>query len=72
VTADRNDTPPHGSLRSEIASVEKRRILAALQSCGGNQGRAARMLGMSRGTLQARMDQYQIPRPRKRADDAGA
>jgi two-component system response regulator AtoC len=60
--------PPHAaaSLRDEIDDVERRRILAALESCAGNQTRAARMLGISRSTLSARLEQFGLPRPRKR------
>jgi len=57
--------PQDGSLRGEVARVESRRINDALALCGGNQTRAARMLGISRNTLQARMDAFGIPRPRK-------
>lgn len=44
---------------------ERARILAALEACGGNQTRAARMLGMGRRTLAGRLDRFQIPRPKK-------
>ncbi len=57
--------PNDDSLRGEVARVESRRINDALAVCGGNQTRAARMLGISRNTLQARMDAFGIPRPRK-------
>jgi DNA-binding NtrC family response regulator len=57
--------PHDDTLRGEVARVESRRINDALQLCGGNQTRAARMLGISRNTLQARMDLFGIPRPRK-------
>jgi DNA-binding NtrC family response regulator len=53
------------SLASAVAEVEKRRILDALERCGGNQTRAARMLGISRNTLLTRLDAYGLPRPRK-------
>ena len=56
------------SLASEVAELERKRILDALERNGGNQTQAARALGMSRGTLIARMDQYGLPRPRKRDD----
>jgi transcriptional regulator with PAS, ATPase and Fis domain len=46
-------------------SEELRRILAALASCSGNQTRAAAMLRVSRRTLVAKLDRYQIPRPQK-------
>ena len=54
------------SLRDDVDELERRRILDALDSCSGNQTRAARMLGISRNTLAARLEQFGIPRPRKR------
>ena len=45
---------------------ERRRILAMLEQCAGNQTRAAAALGMSRTTLSARLDAYGVSRPRKR------
>jgi two-component system, NtrC family, response regulator AtoC len=41
-------------------------IVAALRAEGGNQTRAARRLGISRGTLVARIGKYALSRPRKR------
>ena len=40
-------TPPEAapSLANAVAEVERQRILDALERCGGNQTRAARMLG---------------------------
>ncbi len=55
-----------GSLKAEVDEVEKRRVVEALDSCAGNQTRAAAMLGISRNTLAARMEQFGIARPRKR------
>ena len=59
--------PPGGSgtLQSEIDAFEKARIIDTLERCGGNQSRAARVLGISRGTLIARLDAFAIARPRK-------
>jgi len=54
------------NLRSEIDDLEKQRILAALEECGGNQSKAAKALGIARGTLLKRLDAYGIKRPRKR------
>ncbi len=48
---------------------ERSRILDALQRAGGNQKEAARLLGISRGTLLSRLDQFGIQRPRKRPGD---
>jgi two-component system, NtrC family, response regulator AtoC len=44
---------------------ERARILAALAACAGNQSRAARQLGISRKVLIARLDRYQVARPRQ-------
>jgi transcriptional regulator with GAF, ATPase, and Fis domain len=40
----------------------------ALERSVWNQTKAARALGMSRGQLMARLDQYGIARPRKKTD----
>ncbi len=47
------------------ADPERQKILDALEKCAGNQTRAARVLGISRNTLLARLDAYGILRPRK-------
>jgi two-component system, NtrC family, response regulator AtoC len=52
-------------VRSDIETLERRRILDALSLCSGNQTRAAKLLGISRRTLINRLDAYRIPRPRK-------
>jgi DNA-binding NtrC family response regulator len=57
--------PPSESVPPESASSERERILAALAECGGNQSRAAKVLGISRTTLVARLSDYGVPRPRK-------
>lgn len=44
---------------------ERARIVKALEACGGNQTRAAKMLGISRRTLTNRLNRYNLPRPRK-------
>jgi len=52
-------------LPSELQSMERLRILEALSATAGNQSEAARRLGISRGTLIARIAEYGIPRPRR-------
>ena len=66
ITIDEDDVgrptlrPPRG--RDE---GERERILWALERCAGNQTKAARLLGISRRTLVARLEEYNLPRPRK-------
>lgn len=71
------DRPPAGTplpsavsgsgkqLKDEMRELEKRRITDAMAQCGGNQTKAARVLGMSRRALLHRLDAYGLPRPRK-------
>jgi two-component system response regulator AtoC len=49
----------------EAEREEARRCLRVLAECGGNQTRAARVLGIARRTLVYRLDRYRIRRPRK-------
>jgi len=53
------------ALEREMWQLERDRIVAALEACAGNQTRAAERLSISRRTLLKRLDQYDIPRPRK-------
>ena len=57
--------PMFAPLRVPVGEDERRRIVEALEYCGGNQSKAAEMLGISRRTLLTRLDLYGIPRPRK-------
>src|SRR5262249_15584037 len=59
-------------LRRRLFDVERQRIISALENCGGNQTRAARLLGVSLRTLVNRLDQLGLPRPRKRTADGQA
>jgi transcriptional regulator with PAS, ATPase and Fis domain len=52
-------------MRDDLKALERSRILSALDDCSGNQTRAARLLGISRGTLVTRLAGYDVPRPRK-------
>jgi DNA-binding NtrC family response regulator len=58
-------SPSAPSLRNEMEALERRRIVDALNQCGGNQTRAAELLGMPRRTLTDKLTQYGIPRPRR-------
>jgi two-component system, NtrC family, response regulator AtoC len=53
-------------LDSEIETLERQRIIEALESCNGNQSEAARKLGISRHTLMSRMDVFGLERPKKK------
>lgn len=47
------------------ATSERDRIVRALEACGGNQTRAAKLLGFSRRTLINRLEEFSLPRPKK-------
>lgn len=51
---------PEGGRLSRLESVERRAILEALTSAGGNKKRAAEELGIGRTTLYARLRHYRI------------
>jgi two-component system response regulator AtoC len=53
-------------LRMTLRSIEREQILDALAKCKGNQSQAAKLLGISRSTIIARIEQYGIGRPRRR------
>jgi DNA-binding NtrC family response regulator len=53
------------ALKDQLDALERKRILDALEQCAGNQTRAAKLLGISRNTLLARLDAYGIARPKK-------
>lgn len=57
--------PSAPPVASAVYDEERRRILDTLDQCGGNQTRAAKMLGISRGTLVNRLNVFGVPRPRK-------
>ncbi len=62
-TAAPTTTPT--SLREELHALEKQRIMQALETCAGNQSAAARLLGISRSALVARIEEFGLTRPRK-------
>ena len=62
---DRPKAEPAGRLMRMDADTERELISKALEEAGGNQGRAAEILGISRRTLINRLDAYGWKRPRK-------
>ena len=59
-----------GRLMRMDSSTERALIAQALEQAGGNQSKAAEILGISRRTLINRLDEYGLKRPRKRVDEA--
>ena len=61
------DTRASGApdLRGEMVALERKHIIETLERCGGNQTRAAELLGISRRTLTNRLNAHGLPRPRK-------
>lgn len=51
-------------MRERLEGLDRGDVVAALRDAGGNVGRAAKMLGASRRTLQSRMRDYGIPEGR--------
>ena len=59
--------PPSSRSREGGSEDDQReRLIRALEACGGNQTRAAELLGISRRTLINRLDRWKLPRPQKR------
>jgi len=48
---------------SDDERADRRKVIAVMAECGGNQTRAAKKLGMARGTLIERLKRYGIKRP---------
>jgi DNA-binding NtrC family response regulator len=59
-------------LQAEMKSLERERILAALERCDGNQSEAARQLGMPRRTLVTRLGELGLTRRRRRDGETGS
>jgi two-component system, NtrC family, response regulator AtoC len=59
------ESAPRATAPSGAAAEERDKIIQILSECGGNQTQAARRLGISRTTLSKRLEELDIPRPRK-------
>ena len=64
--ADLSDPAPDNGRWTPEERAERSRVLESLRAEGGNQTRAARRLGISRNTLLARLEAFDLPRPQKR------
>jgi transcriptional regulator with PAS, ATPase and Fis domain len=67
VSEERPSFGRHDRRRTVQDANERERIVEALNQCGGNQTRAAEILGVSRRTLVSRLDEFGLRRPRKGA-----
>ena len=54
-------------LRRMASDAERRQVLEALEAAGGNQTRAAELLGLTRRAFIVRLDRHKVARPRKRS-----
>ncbi|MGV3620645.1 MAG: sigma-54 interaction domain-containing protein, partial [Archangium sp.] len=54
------------NLRDEREAAERRAVMDALDKTGGNQTKAAELLGVSRRTLVTRLQHYGLTKPRKK------
>ncbi len=68
-TPEATQTQPVGNLRQELGSLERQRMIDALEKCAGNQTAAAALLGIPRRTFVSKLSAYNIPRPRKKPED---
>jgi DNA-binding NtrC family response regulator len=63
-TVPASQVPSSPAVPSSAADAERLRIADALQRSGGNQTRAAELLGISRRTFIRRLEELDMPRPR--------
>ena len=54
--------PAHGV---DLESLEQSLVIQALERCGGNQTRAATLLGMNRDQIRYRIEKYGLVRPQQ-------
>jgi transcriptional regulator with GAF, ATPase, and Fis domain len=61
--------PASSGLRAQVDAVERQQVARALERCGNNQSRAAKLLGISRHALISRIARFNLQRPRKEAGE---
>lgn len=57
---DLDGEPPHALYDMVLACIEKPLLEYTLQYAGGNQSKAAEILGLNRNTLRKKMQQHKI------------
>lgn len=57
---DLEGQPPHAVYNMVLASVEKPMLEYIMAHTGGNQSKAAEVLGLNRNTLRKKLQQYNI------------
>jgi two-component system, NtrC family, response regulator AtoC len=58
---------PGPKLNDQVKALERTRVKEALEQANGNQTRAAELLGISRRSLIDKLEEFKLPRPRKKA-----
>jgi len=60
VAAENTDAAPTPTQSLSLADAERTKILSVLASVGGNKTKAAEMLGISRRTIQRKMNEWNV------------
>jgi DNA-binding NtrC family response regulator len=58
-------------LRDAVAALEKRLVVRALERSGGNRAEAARLLGIARPQLYAKLEEHGLSEPKRPRGDGG-
>jgi len=69
---DLGSSEPRDLLPMVVACVERSVLQLMLEKAQGNQSRAAQMLGITRGTLRKKLQQYRLSADERGADTGGA